>query len=364
MKKIGKIILFSLFWAVIIAAMVLLGRYSSQQHQGKMLTGLDIVLADSSDHALVNEATVRQWLSNAAISVENVRVADAPLGQIEQAILSHGFVRSAEAYLTPEGRVVVEIDQHNPIMRMRLDGGYDFYITDRNEIFRSPEMAAIYVPIVTGRFAVPFSANYEGEADVQLNENLKVLDAQIDTLHEAENELSIQYRHIRRQRRSLNASSLDKRPFESDESYKARKAPFDKMRKDSLALYLYRMRERQKMIDQTRIDVERLKNKQKNLQKNYEDFINLINFVKLIEDDDFWQAQIVEIVVSQSQNGSLFLRLIPRAGSHTIIFGRIEDVEVKLDRLMRFYREGLDKEGWDRFRTIDVRFADRVVCSK
>jgi hypothetical protein len=31
---------------------------------------------------------------------------------------------------------------------------------------------------------------------------------------------------------------------------------------------------------------------------------------------------------------------------------------------MRFYREGLDKEGWDRFRTIDVRFADRVVCSK
>lgn len=364
MKKIGKIVLFSLFWVAVVAVVLLLGRYSSQQHQHKMLTGLDIVLADSSEYALVNEKTVRHWLTNAAISVENVRVAEAPLGQIEQAILAHGFVRNAEAYLTPDGRVVVEIEQHNPIMRMRLDGGYDFYITDRNEIFRSPEMAAIYVPIVTGRFAVPFSANYEGPADVQLNENLKMLDAQIDTLCEVENELSIEYRGIRRQRNALRSKSLDKKPFESKESYNVRKAPFDKIRKDSLALYLYRMRLRQKMIDQTRVDVERLKNKQKNLQKNYEDFINLINFVKLIEDDDFWQAQIVEIVVSQSQNGSLFLRLIPRAGNHTIIFGRIEDVDVKLDRLMRFYREGLDKEGWNQFRTVDVRFADRVVCSK
>jgi hypothetical protein len=32
--------------------------------------------------------------------------------------------------------------------------------------------------------------------------------------------------------------------------------------------------------------------------------------------------------------------------------------------LLRFYREGLDKEGWDIYRTIDVRFDDQVVCTK
>ena len=85
--------------------------------------------------------------------------------------------------------------------------------------------------------------------------------------------------------------------------------------------------------------------------------------MKLIDDDDFWRAQIVEIIVSQSQNGELELRLIPRAGRHPIIFGRIEDVERKLDKLRRFYRIGLDREGWDRYRTIDIRFKGQVVCS-
>jgi hypothetical protein len=152
--------------------------------------------------------------------------------------------------------------------------------------------------------------------------------------------------------------------FESKDEFEWRKESLKKLKKDSGALYTYRMRVRQKAADQKSVEVDRLIEKQKKLQKNYEDFINLTNFVKLIEGDDFWRAQIVEIVVSQSQNGALFLRLVPRAGNHTIIFGRIEKVERKLDRLLRFYREGLDKEGWDIYRTIDVRFDDQVVCTK
>ena len=134
-------------------------------------------------------------------------------------------------------------------------------------------------------------------------------------------------------------------------------------KRDSLALYNYRRTVREQRIEAKDREIERVRESQKKLQKNYSDFINLINFVKLIDDDDFWRAQIVEIIVSQSQNGELELRLIPRAGRHTIIFGRIEDVERKLDKLRRFYRIGLDREGWDRYRTIDIRFKGQVVCS-
>ena len=134
-------------------------------------------------------------------------------------------------------------------------------------------------------------------------------------------------------------------------------------KRDSLALYNYRRTVREQRIEAKDREIERVRESQKKLQKNYSDFINLINFVKLIDDDDFWRAQIVEIIVSQSQNGELELRLIPRAGRHTIIFGRIEDVERKLDKLRRFYRIGLDREGWDRYRAIDIRFKGQVVCS-
>jgi hypothetical protein len=247
---------------------------------------------------------------------------------------------------------------------MMLDGGYDFYLTTRGEVFRSPELSAAYVPVVTGRFDVPFTAKHEGATDEQLKLKINELDSLIDATNEARNDLLIEHRHIQRQRSKLRSRTVKKGMFESKDEFEWRKESLKKLKKDSGALYTYRMRVRQKAADQKSVEVDRLIEKQKKLQKNYEDFINLTNFVKLIEGDDFWRAQIVEIVVSQSQNGALFLRLVPRAGNHTIIFGRIEKVERKLDRLLRFYREGLDKEGWDTYRTIDVRFDDQVVCTK
>lgn len=362
MKQIGKIIAFSIFWVVIIGVMVLVGRHSSARAEVQTLTGVDVVVKDSARRQMVDVAEVRRWI--APIKVEGVRAVDAPLSEIEQAILKHGHVRSAEAYLTPNGRIRIEVEQHAPTMRMMLDGGYDFYLTEQGEVFRSPDLSAAYVPVVTGRFDVPFSAKHEGATNAQLQLKLNELDSLIDATNEARNDLLIEHRHIQRQRSKLRNRTVKKGLFESNEEYERRKQSLGKVKKDSGALYTYRMRVRQKAADQKLIEANRLIERQKKLQKNYEDFINLTNFVKLIEGDDFWRAQIVEIVVSQSQNGALFLRLVPRAGNHTIIFGRIEKVELKLDRLMRFYREGLDKEGWNTYRTIDVRFDDRVVCTK
>lgn len=362
MKQIGKIIAFSIFWVVIIGVMVLIGRHSSARSEVQTLTGIEVVVKDSARRRMVDVAEVKRWI--APIKIENVRAVDAPLSEIEQTILKHGHVRSAEAFLTPDGRVRVEVTQHIPTMRMMLDGGYDFYLNEEGEVFRSPELSAAYVPIVTGRFDVPFSAKHEGAADAQLKLKINELDSLIDAANEARNELLIERRHIQRQRSKLRSRKVKKGMFEPKEEYEARSKALDQIQKDSGALYTYRMRVRQAAADEKAIEVDHLVERQKKLQKNYEDFINLTNFVKLIEDDDFWRSQIVEIVVSQSQNGALFLRLVPRAGNHTIIFGRIEKIERKLDRLMRFYREGLDKEGWNTFRTIDVRFDDRVVCTR
>ncbi len=46
-------------------------------------------------------------------------------------------------------------------------------------------------------------------------------------------------------------------------------------------------------------------------------------------------------------SGALEVELVPRSGRHTILFGRIEQVERKFDKLLRFYRNGLQNIGWD-----------------
>ncbi len=79
-----------------------------------------------------------------------------------------------------------------------------------------------------------------------------------------------------------------------------------------------------------------------------------------ISQDDFWTAQIEQIYVNSNSD----MELVPRVGSHTIILGDANDLKGKFDRLFLFYTEGLNKAGWDKFKTINLKFKDQVVCTK
>ena len=98
------------------------------------------------------------------------------------------------------------------------------------------------------------------------------------------------------------------------------------------------------------------------MEKKYEDFSKLLTFVEQLESDDFWGSEVVEIIAQTTPSGALELQLVPRSGRFTIAFGRIERVEEKFEKLERFYQDGLSLVGWDRFRVVDIRFSNQVVC--
>jgi cell division protein FtsQ len=82
--------------------------------------------------------------------------------------------------------------------------------------------------------------------------------------------------------------------------------------------------------------------------------------VKVIEQSEFWKAQIEQINVTKDGQ----VELVPRVGNHLLLLGTPDDVENKLDRLMNFYRNGLDNVGWNKYRTISVAYENQVVCKK
>jgi len=86
----------------------------------------------------------------------------------------------------------------------------------------------------------------------------------------------------------------------------------------------------------------------------------LLGVVKVIEQSEFWKAQIEQINVTKDGQ----VELVPRVGNHLLLLGTPDDVENKLDRLMNFYRNGLDNVGWNKYRTISVAYENQVVCKK
>lgn len=97
----------------------------------------------------------------------------------------------------------------------------------------------------------------------------------------------------------------------------------------------------------------------KELKKSLLD--DLYTIAQCINADAFWTAQIQQLFVNENRE----FELIPRVGDHKIILGDASEAEVKLQKLMTFYREGLNATGsWNKYAVINLKYKNQVVCTK
>lgn len=92
-------------------------------------------------------------------------------------------------------------------------------------------------------------------------------------------------------------------------------------------------------------------------EKMKKDFLNMSDY---INKNDFWRAQIEQVFVQA--NGELIL--LPQVGDYLIEFGTPEDYENKFRNLKAVYQQGFKNLGWNKYKTISVKYRNQVVCTK
>jgi cell division protein FtsQ len=80
---------------------------------------------------------------------------------------------------------------------------------------------------------------------------------------------------------------------------------------------------------------------------------------KYIDNDDFWRSQIEQVYVNSHHE----MELIPRVGSHIILFGRASDIDEKFKKLKSIYRT-FNQIGWNQYRIINLKYKNQIVCTK
>jgi cell division protein FtsQ len=86
---------------------------------------------------------------------------------------------------------------------------------------------------------------------------------------------------------------------------------------------------------------------------------------QFISGNSFWTAQVAQVdVASSGTDGSLEFEMVPVIGNHIVKLGNGENIEQKFSRLFIFYKQVLARSGFDKYKTIDVRFAGQVVGGK
>lgn len=88
--------------------------------------------------------------------------------------------------------------------------------------------------------------------------------------------------------------------------------------------------------------------------------VQAMPLLRQIHADAFFKAQVSEIVLNRDGEATL----VPQVGNTMIVLGRLQNLEVKLPALLAFYRQVLNKTGWDYYRNISLKYDGQIVATK
>ncbi len=87
---------------------------------------------------------------------------------------------------------------------------------------------------------------------------------------------------------------------------------------------------------------------------------DIYKLAQYIDGHEFWKKQIQHVHVNSRGE----FEFIPRVGNHRVMFGKVEQVREKFNKLMIFYKKGLSNTGWNRYDTISLKYKNQIVCNK
>lgn len=86
---------------------------------------------------------------------------------------------------------------------------------------------------------------------------------------------------------------------------------------------------------------------------------NIFKVLKATKEDEFANALIEQATISKDSLEDIIL--IPKIGRESIVFGDATNISEKIQNLKIFYKDGLPKLGWNRYKKLNLKQGNQVV---
>ncbi len=93
---------------------------------------------------------------------------------------------------------------------------------------------------------------------------------------------------------------------------------------------------------------------------NFKHLKNIFYLSRFLSKDKFLSAQIEQIYITEKGE----YELVPRVGQHIVLLGSMIDYKKKLRQLKHFYINVLNRQGWNKYKYLNLKFNKQIVCTK
>ena len=153
-KKIFALFALLLTAAYLAFAMTVFNREPSETE----FNGIVMTVDDDVDYGLVSLSDIESLLKRKDIHPQGKLTDEINVRAIEDTISMYSFVKEANCYLAPSGKLMIHISQRIPLMRVMTAAGEDYYIGSEGEILTSPGHP-VHVAVATGTITKAFAQN-------------------------------------------------------------------------------------------------------------------------------------------------------------------------------------------------------------
>jgi len=85
---------------------------------------------------------------------------------------------------------------------------------------------------------------------------------------------------------------------------------------------------------------------------------SLCAIVRYVNNNSFWKEQIEQFFVDANAD----ISFIPFTGVHEVIIGDTTNLDEKFKKLEIFYKNGLSKIGWNKYKSVNLKYKGQVIC--
>lgn len=364
MKRVGKILLFVFLLAAIVAYTVYASILVRQHYDSQKVVKVAVSVADSTKSStLVTSGKIKELLLKSGMSVINTPTNEVDVVALRKLILRNSFISHLDIYTTYNGTLHIDIEQREPTMRLMVDG-YNSYITPDGSLFRAPASGTLYLPVITGRYKPLFPPTFEGNLTEVVDSLRQNAMREIERIEQAKWPTQQRKQMWLDRRDSTRKARVSKSFFETKREFTERRDEFHTQNTKELDRIDGHLRDCNRRLDeftaQQMAEVEKFEQQIARL----DDFRRLMAFVEYVSRNDFWRAEVVQIVASENSRKRIEVELIPRSGDFRLILGDLDNFERKMARAKRTYNELLYPIGWNRYKTINIRYDNQIVCTE
>ena len=162
MKKVWKIVGAVLFWGAVVAYFVCATLLRVSNERERRVERIEVVVTDADQRGFITPEKVLSLLQNEGIDPIGQKVDSVDLASINHTIEEYCFTADAKTFVDYSGTLTIKVSQRAPLLRIRNNEGYDFYLTRGGYVLPVEPHATLNLPIVTGNLTLPFGKSFRG----------------------------------------------------------------------------------------------------------------------------------------------------------------------------------------------------------